>query len=349
LLLSSFRTGRARRPILPIISSILAIVFTIPAPAFSQATTTAPGPHIAFNKMSETVTGVAGGDTANFTFEVSNNGSKDLNITGLQPGCGCTVASCPPVIHPGQKSEIKAVMRTQALWGPTTKSLTVYSNDPAEPVVNLTLIAVVVPAVTVTPNDLISVPYDDPAPITRTFTIISHRKDPMAPKLPPATSGPVKVQVDFKNATNPAEPDACHVTLTLTPPASGGDAVGVVEFATGLSGVPSLRITLVALGQKGIAMTPALLDLGLLNTVDKSTGTISLFSRKSKFHITGVESDDPRLKIAYKALPASMTWYTLTATYRGGWPRGQRQGTITIHTDLPGFEVVKAPYWAAVQ
>ena len=73
---------------------------------------------------------------------------------------------------------------------------------------------------------------------------------------------------------------------------------------------------------------------------------LALQRRQGGFKVLGTEATDKNLR-----LQVSMErpdYWEVVAVYDGGWPRGIREGVITIRTDDPQRPVVKVPYRAEV-
>jgi hypothetical protein len=72
-------------------------------------------------------------------FKVTNKGTANLNISRLNPSCGCTSTVIGQwTLEPGQSTEIEATFNPSGFRGTVHKSIQVVSNDPANPTVNLT-------------------------------------------------------------------------------------------------------------------------------------------------------------------------------------------------------------------
>jgi hypothetical protein len=95
---------------------------------------------------------VAKGDNAAHDFVIKNDGTADLQITNVQPACGCTVARYDKVIAPGKTGLIHVVVDTTTFSGAITKAVTVYTNDPQTPQIQLTVRAKVEPYIAVKPG-----------------------------------------------------------------------------------------------------------------------------------------------------------------------------------------------------
>ena len=95
---------------------------------------------------------VAKGDKINWSFEVRNTGTSDLEILAAKPVCGCTVADFDKVIKPGATGKVTAHVDTTNFSGAINKSVTLETNDPSAPTAQLTLTAIVKPYVEAWPK-----------------------------------------------------------------------------------------------------------------------------------------------------------------------------------------------------
>lgn len=78
------------------------------------------------------------GESVEHTFRIKNTGKEDLIIRKWKPGCGCT-SSQPEktTLAPGESTESKAIFHSAGQKGTITKSISVVTNDPTEPMVTL--------------------------------------------------------------------------------------------------------------------------------------------------------------------------------------------------------------------
>ena len=83
---------------------------------------------------------VTEGDTVKHSFVIKNEGSNPLKIDRVQTSCGCTVAELKTKeIAPGATGQVEIAFNTQGRTGDQSKIITVLSNDPATPRLNLTI------------------------------------------------------------------------------------------------------------------------------------------------------------------------------------------------------------------
>ena len=104
-----------------------------------------PQPHIAFDALHHDF-GKIGGDTkVSHRFKVSNQGDANLNISRLNPSCGCTSTVLGKwTLGPGESTEIEVTFNPAGFRGLSRKSIQVVSDDPKSPTQTLTFEAEVV-------------------------------------------------------------------------------------------------------------------------------------------------------------------------------------------------------------
>lgn len=69
------------------------------------------------------------GELVAFTFVFKNEGTKTLEITGIDSGCGCTEVNMPSkTIQPGQEGSIEVIYNSAGEVGRQLKTITIFSN-----------------------------------------------------------------------------------------------------------------------------------------------------------------------------------------------------------------------------
>lgn len=108
-------------------------------PAFAQA------PAISFDRTHADLGRISPDKKVSVRFKVSNTGNAPLQITGVNPSCGCTSTVLGNwYLKPGESSDVEAVFDPDHMKGVVRKSLSVVSNDPKNPSALLTFEAEVV-------------------------------------------------------------------------------------------------------------------------------------------------------------------------------------------------------------
>lgn len=95
------------------------------------------------------------GTRVQYSFVVKNEGSAPLEITRVQPECGCT-AAVPEEnpVAPGESTRITATFDTTGFTGYKVKAIRIYTNDPAQPSALLTFQGTVDTEISVDPTRL---------------------------------------------------------------------------------------------------------------------------------------------------------------------------------------------------
>jgi hypothetical protein len=71
---------------------------------------------------------------------IKNTGAKELQIKSVQGNCSCITALVEPVrINAGEEGKLKIVLNTEGRTGIQQKAITLYSNDPKNPVQRVTI------------------------------------------------------------------------------------------------------------------------------------------------------------------------------------------------------------------
>lgn len=88
---------------------------------------------------------------ANFRYE--NKTDKPIKITSVKSSCGCTVPALKKdVVEPGEKGELVATFKIGGRTGLQQKTVTVQTDDPAQPMTNLVLKATIEQPVQIQPT-----------------------------------------------------------------------------------------------------------------------------------------------------------------------------------------------------
>lgn len=108
---------------------------------------------LAFEKMEIELHPKATDKDAVANFKYENKGKTPIKIKSVRTSCGCTVASLKKdEVAPGEKGEVTATFNIGGRTGTQIKPITVETDDPAHPVIVVTLKAVIEQAVEVQPT-----------------------------------------------------------------------------------------------------------------------------------------------------------------------------------------------------
>lgn len=100
----------------------------------------ADAPVAAFDSTTHNFGTVAQGTVVNYEYTFTNKGKRDLVIRKTKPSCGCTASEpSKSILKPGESSSIKVSFDTNGRTDRQVKYVTVITNDPKTPMVNLAL------------------------------------------------------------------------------------------------------------------------------------------------------------------------------------------------------------------
>ncbi|HSR17465.1 MAG TPA: DUF1573 domain-containing protein [Ignavibacteriaceae bacterium] len=91
-------------------------------------------PKIYFNESEHDFGTIKEGKVVDYLFKFSNKGDAPLKIKNVKTSCGCTAALVSSkTIEPGNEGTLKVELNTKDRSGKMSRSITISSNDPAEP------------------------------------------------------------------------------------------------------------------------------------------------------------------------------------------------------------------------
>lgn len=283
---------------------------------------------------------VAKGDKITHDFVIRNDGDADLQITNVQPACGCTVAEFDKTIKPGATGKVHAVVDTTTFNGPIAKGISVFTNDPDAPQIELTLRAKVDPYISVKPGyaryiivqgepegniaqslwapdgsswDVTSV--DSPYP----FLKVSFHEAKAEERLPDAKGKQWQIEMKLANDAK-VGPLSDYVTVHTSHPKQKIVQIPVSGFVRPV-----------------IAVTPPVADFGKIElkgeALHKSIDIRNFATESIK--VTGIEPTLPKgIETKLESLKDGRE-YEVKVTVSPEIAKGPFNGKLTIHTDSP--------------
>ncbi|APG27153.1 hypothetical protein A7E78_04460 [Syntrophotalea acetylenivorans] len=95
------------------------------------------------------------GEKVGHTFSFSNKGDEPLLIEKVKSSCGCTAALLSAkTLAPGESGELQANFDSTRFRGAVTKTISLYSNDPAQSVMQLHVKGIVREVLSVVPAQI---------------------------------------------------------------------------------------------------------------------------------------------------------------------------------------------------
>lgn len=293
----------------------------------------AQAPVISFDRTHHDFGKIPGDRKVSTRFKVSNKGNANLQITAVNPSCGCTSTVVGNWnLKPGESSEIEAVFDPHGQRGLVRKSLTVVSNDSANPNALLTFESEVVMDVMPELNALYFNQVSRGGVQTSTIRYksgtgvevkILEAKAPGAPwlRLTPKTDGKDAIlEVALDGAKLPAKPRFGRDTVTLT------------------TNVPSAQTLTLPVNWELRATLQAPDRLAFDALKAGTEGRVKLTLRQvdgKPFRITGTQVSRPELRLEGLAGTKALPQHDLTVVLSKEAKAGRYAERITLSTDDP--------------
>lgn len=235
-----------------------AIICTLLATGFLSLAARQRGPSIEFDSPTKNASKVIDGEVINQSFKFTNIGDAQLEITSVEPACGCTSAlPVPNRVAPGQSGLIKVEIKTEGFAAQITnlaeavsmsKTITVRTNDPKQPQVVLTVNFNVAPEIVVSEPSIYFGSNPRGQEVTRELTVEIAPDRPV--KLLSAISTDANVTVKLEPLAGSGD-KKFRVIMVQKPTATEGVHVGNIVIKTTSQLKPQLIVTVRSIVTKG--------------------------------------------------------------------------------------------------
>lgn len=309
----------------------------------SQASIPDPpqGPRIQFESPVFDFGRINSGESVTHAFVFTNTGDQVLEITRVQPGCGCTTAGTwDKRVEPGAQGSIPLQFNSAGFSGRVTKTATVHCNDQSHSNVVLQLTGTIWKPIEATPS-LVMFTYGEEGQTqqTKSVRIVNNLETPVA------LSGLTCTNASFKAALETVKPGhefLLHVTAL--PPFPPRSTVATIRVATSAEKSPFLQITAYAVVQPVVAVSPeqvwipgdALASPLKSTVVVRNSGPEPVRLSEAKCSIAG-----PTVSVR-ESEPGRL--YQLEVAFPTGFRLDEGQSAeITVQSTHPKFPVLRVP------
>ncbi|MBL8878734.1 MAG: DUF1573 domain-containing protein [Phycisphaerales bacterium] len=223
-----------------------------PAPS-APVDPNAPAPKI---ELSETVWNFGtlwAGMPADKEITIKNVGQGPMNVS-VRTSCGCTQAKKPKdVLQPGESDTMKISYSTKKKPGKVSQTVTIQTNDPANPQATVKVEGEVKPVYTAEPGPYIQFGrLSKSSKDTQKITIKNEYTDKLNLKMKDKPEGPFDIEL------KEIEPGMKYeLTATSRPPLTMGVVKADVKLETGVELLPEIDISVQGYVQPPVMVNPA--------------------------------------------------------------------------------------------
>jgi len=278
-------------------------------------------------------------------FDILNGGDAPLEITEVKATCGCMVTRHASRIAPGGVGSVSVVMTTDDFTGPVAKAVTVFTNDAANPRLDLVLKANILTLVEVRPGyaRFIVVQGEGAEPVSQELA---------APQMEGFEVLAARSPFPFLDAEvrPPAEDGegGWRVELTLGSDAPVGPLTDYVVVRTNHPEREEIRIPVSGFVRPPVAVAPAIFDFGQHDPAEPLPGLIEVRVLSSRpVQLGEVTTDVPGLQTEVETVEEGRS-YNLRITLAPGAAKGKRTGVLTLQTDSRLQPVLEIPVTGTV-
>lgn len=323
----------------------VAAVTTETPPTTPPPTLTGP-PHIVFDGSVFDFGKVEQGAQVNHLFRFTNQGGQDLRIESVKTSCGCTAAVISSeVIAPGQEGTISATFDTAKFAGEKAKSISVYSNDPAQSVTTLVLQGEITVEVEVDPPQLYLGRVRRGEETTRSVDVLYAADKPIE-IIKVETSSPL-----FIVQTQAFEKDGRKgkkLIVTLKKDAPLGRVNDEIKVITTSEKRPSIEIPVFGSVEGDLVIAPPQVSFGVVRRGEGKAQEVSIKSRSEKpIRVLNVQSSNADITSTLVTVKDGEE-YKVTLTAKSDSKAGRIQGEVQVFTDHPTEQQLTIPLYGMV-
>jgi len=345
----------------PLLTLVLLACFSCTAPTTDPTATAQSEPHveeaappvaangaprIVFSEPVHDFGKAEQGDQVTHLFRFTNQGGQDLRIESVKTSCGCTAAVISAdVIPPGKEGTISATFDTSHFSGEKAKGISVYSNDPLQPVSTLTLQGEITVEVAVEPAQLYLGRLRRGEETSRTVEVFYDASKPITITKVENTSSVLSVQAeDLEKGGQKGK----KLLVTLKKDAPLGRLNDQITVTTTSQRRPSVVIPVFGSIEGDVLVMPPQVSFGVVRQGEGKTQEVSIKSRAAQpVHVLQVQSSTADVIPEITAVKDGEE-YRLILRAKGDSKLGRIQGEVQVFTDHPEEKVLTIPLYGVV-
>ncbi len=281
------------------------------------------------------------GDLVRHDFVFTNIGNATLEITEVNPSCGCTTAmDWTHRVEPGQTGQISLRLDTRRLGGRATEVVTVADNDPEHHKVALSFTGTVWKPVDVSPWTVILKPVmESSLGATNASEIIVNLPDSITIGNPvsdnPAFQAELKTEVEGRKF---------QLVVHCAPTEASTMTHGNISMRTSSATVPSITVPVLAMPQAPLILSPSALYFPRGPLAASTNATVSLSNNgRNAVNLVAAQIDASGAAVEIKELQPGRE-YAFSLTFPVGFQLpDDREAALTITLSNSTTTVLKVP------
>lgn len=303
---------------------------------------TGPGPRAEIAEPVYNFGSALSGPPVKHVFAIRNVGKAPLKIVQVVTSCGCTAAKpSKQVLAPGEVATIAATVDTRFEHGHSLSVVTLATNDPQKPQIELKIVGNVRPQVTAEPADIDFGKVHRGSAMSRDVALNDLVGGKFAVESLKNSSPYIKVTTAARSDGRPGA--VLHVALLPTmPPGPISDSIRIETNRS------PLRVAVLGIVEGDLTVQPPQVSFGILPHDQSAIRIIRLTNTgKRAVKVLGVESTNQSVQAQVEPVTPGKE-YKVTLALRPNTPDGQIRGALTIKTDDPEQTTLTVPYFGIV-
>jgi len=279
------------------------------------------------------------------TFRITNAGDATLKITGVRPGCRCTVAEgYPRELEPGQSGEFTFTLNSHDVRGRYEKTIAISSNDPEQPETTLRLRGECRWYVEVNPPHIGFGTIQGEQPQERVARFVNNADTPFVPVVAPS---PVGGRLRWEMVeVRPGRVYDLHV-ITV-PPYRPGALDTKILVTTNFDQQKTIELNVNGRVPERIEVTPASVQIADMPAggaaAPRAQTRYVQFTNNGRHPVTVLEAtvNDPNVAVTLRPVRAGHS-YTVQLALPAGYVPPPEGRTLTLKTDDAEKPVLTVP------
>lgn len=312
---------------------------TPPLPAVAT-TNTAGGPKIQFATPVYDFGKVKSGELVKYSYAYTNGGDQALEVTHVQPSCGCTTAGeWTKKVEPGQTGNIPVQFNSANFNGQVFKTITVSCNDKAQPTTVLQLKGTIWKPIEISPPyAVLNIQPDAPSAST-VVRIINNMAEPIA-LFAPEGNNPAYTATITTNQPG----KEYQMTISTVPPLHPGTIQAQFSVKTSSTNAPVLTVPLWANVQPALMVMPPQITLPPAPLANQATPSVTIQNNSTnQVTLSELMVNVPGIGAQLKEIQPGKV-FSATLTFPQGFEIAQgQQVQLTLKSSHPQFPVIKVP------